>query len=67
MMPRVPGTGLAAWMSAERPDTSILLVSGFTDSPEIQRWVDDDPDVFLPKPFDPGELMERVRRRVALA
>jgi PAS domain S-box-containing protein len=65
MMPRIKGTELAEWMRAERPDTGILLVSGYLDSESVQAWVDRDPEVFLAKPFEPEELAVRVRRRLA--
>jgi len=42
----------------------VILVSGYTDSPTVQEWVDRDPDVFLPKPFEPEEFMQAVRRRL---
>jgi PAS domain S-box-containing protein len=64
MMPRVKGTELARWLRAVRPDTSILLVSGYLDSAQIQAWVDEDPDVFLSKPFEPAELVERAQARL---
>ena len=65
MMPRIKGTELAEWMRQVRPETQILLVSGYMDSEQIQAWVDDDPDVFLGKPFEPEELVERVRLRLS--
>ncbi len=63
MMPRMKGTELAQWLASERPGVPVLLVSGYTDSPLIQEWVDRDPDVFLAKPFEPEELMEQVEKR----
>lgn len=64
MMPRVKGTELARWLEKVRPDASILLVSGYVDSEMLQNWVDADPDVFLAKPFEPEELLDRVRLRL---
>ncbi len=64
MMPRMKGTELAGWAAAHRPDTRILLVSGYMDSHRIQAWVDEDDEVFLAKPFEPDELLERVRQRL---
>ena len=63
MMPRMKGTELAQWLAEECPGVPVLLVSGYTDSPLIQEWVDRDPDVFLAKPFEPEELMEQVEKR----
>ncbi len=65
MMPHMRGTELAAWFRSARPDAAVLLVSGYTDSSEVQEWVDADPDVFLAKPFEPEEFLEAVRKRLA--
>ncbi len=64
MMPHVKGTELAEWVAELRPETGILLVSGYIDSPKIQEWVETDPDIFLAKPFEPDELVRRVRQRL---
>lgn len=64
MMPRMKGTELAEWMAETRPETGILLVSGYLDSRTVQAWVDRDPEVFMAKPFEPEELAVRVRRRI---
>ncbi|MFQ5537926.1 MAG: response regulator [Gemmatimonadota bacterium] len=64
MMPRLKGTDLAGWAAERDEHLRILLVSGYTDSPPLQLWVDDDPEVFLPKPFEPNELLARVRKRL---
>ena len=65
MMPRMLGTELAEGGGTERPDVRVLFVSGYTDSPAIQDWVDRDPNSFLAKPFEPEELLEAVERRLA--
>ena len=65
IMSRMRGTELAQWVSDEHPGIPVLLISGYTDSSLIQEWVDQDPDVFLAKPFEPAELLERVARRLA--
>ena len=49
-----------------RPDTRVLLMSGYTDSPLIHQWVDEDPEVFLAKPFEPEDLLERVQARMTV-
>jgi CheY-like chemotaxis protein len=67
MMPRRTGTELARWMRERLPSIPVLLVSGFADDSLIREWVDADPDVFLPKPFAPDELIARVERRIAAA
>lgn len=65
MMPRVKGTELAVRVVRKWPSVRVLLISGYTDSPLIQQWVDVDPDVFLAKPFEPEELLNRVKTRLA--
>ena len=67
MMPRMKGTELAQWLKDQIPDIPVLLVSGYTDSSVVQDWVDDDPNVFLAKPFEPEELIASVRSRFTAA
>jgi PAS domain S-box-containing protein len=64
MMPRRTGTELARWLQERLPSIPVLLVSGFADDGLIREWVDADPDIFLPKPFAPDELIARVERRI---
>ena len=39
----------------------VLLISGFSESPELRAWAGNDPSIFLPKPFTPDELLDRVQ------
>ncbi|MDH5759469.1 MAG: response regulator [Gemmatimonadota bacterium] len=64
MMPRMKGTELARHLLESRPGLPVLLVSGYTDSPEVQEWVDVDPDIFLAKPFELPDFMARVSARM---
>jgi two-component system cell cycle sensor histidine kinase/response regulator CckA len=57
VMPRMGGLELAKVISKKRPDTSILLVSGF---PEQQTIASQSGYAFLKKPFAVGELITRV-------
>jgi CheY-like chemotaxis protein len=52
-MPRLDGTELAAYMHQERPETRVLLMSGYAASSEQQ-------DDFLSKPFLPQQLLDRI-------
>ena len=61
VMPRVQGTQLAAHLSATRPETPVLFISGHTFDLPIHDRVDKDPDAFLAKPFTPADLLSRVR------
>jgi hypothetical protein len=64
MMPGMNGTELAAWLHARCPDTPVLLVSGYADSNPVRRWREQDPRGFLSKPFEPTELLDRVKERL---
>jgi signal transduction histidine kinase len=64
MMPGMNGTELAAWLHARCPDTPVLLVSGYADSDLVSRWREHDPRGFLSKPFEPTELLDRVKERL---
>ncbi|MBX3278067.1 MAG: response regulator [Acidobacteria bacterium] len=61
IMPKMGGRELAARITRQRPETRVLFVSGYTEdalSPEGSL----DPGLeFLPKPYTPRDLAERVR------
>lgn len=57
VMPEMGGRELARRLRILRPETSILLMSGYDEEMVIGRMEGDD---FLPKPFSPGVLAERV-------
>jgi PAS domain S-box-containing protein len=61
IMPKMGGRELAAKITRQRPETRVLFVSGYTEdslSPEGSL----DPGLeFLPKPYTPRDLAERVR------
>lgn len=61
MMPELNGVELAAWVRERVPGLPVLLVSGFAESPLVQGWVDREPEAFLAKPFEPLDLLDRVR------
>jgi signal transduction histidine kinase/CheY-like chemotaxis protein len=66
MMPRLNGPELAAALREWRPDQRVLFMSGFTNDSLGERGVIS-PDVeLLPKPFAPNELLDRVRRVLAV-
>ena len=60
MMPGKSGVELANLMAARRPETPVLIMSGYTDEtldlPGLQ-----DPIALLQKPFTPRELRRRIR------
>jgi DNA-binding NtrC family response regulator len=54
-MPDQSGPDLADELTGFNPGLNVLLVSGYCDSCQVQRFP------FLRKPFSAGELIERVR------
>jgi len=61
VMPRMKGMELAEHLRRVRPDLRILLMSGYTDEPVVQRLGRDSP-AFLEKPFTSVGLAEKVRQ-----
>jgi two-component system, cell cycle sensor histidine kinase and response regulator CckA len=57
VMPEMGGRELARRLRILRPETSILLMSGYDEEMVMGRMDGDD---FLPKPFSPNVLAERV-------
>jgi FixJ family two-component response regulator len=55
------GAELAERLRRKRPSLRILLMSGYTDEPIVQR-LSQDSMAFLPKPFTSVELVEKVRQ-----
>ena len=53
-MPGMDGIALAEQLTAERPDTQVLLMSG-----SITRGIPDQ-TAFILKPFVPGELLAKI-------
>ena len=64
VMPGMKGIELAERLAEVRPESQVLFISGYTDTPDLRSWTHDDPNVFLPKPFTPQSLQERVYLRL---
>jgi two-component system, cell cycle sensor histidine kinase and response regulator CckA len=60
-MPQMNGIELARRFQDIFPDAKIMLMSGFTEEPEVRRTFPDPGIGFLPKPFLLQELAEKVR------
>lgn len=61
VMPVMNGVQLAARISEQRPDLRVLLISGYAEElPDLSKA--HQRTDFLPKPFQPSEFLQRVRR-----
>ena len=61
VMPELGGRGLAEALAGTRPNTPVLLMSGYTDDDVLRRALIDHRTAFLQKPFTPLALSKRVR------
>ena len=57
VMPRLGGRGLADRLTADRPDTRVLYLSGYSGEAAVRSGV-----AFLQKPFTPAVLARKVRQ-----
>lgn len=61
VMPEMGGPELATAFLAERPDARVLYISGYTEDEVARQGLAAAGLAFLPKPFTPSELTDRVR------
>jgi CheY-like chemotaxis protein len=61
VMPQVSGRELAESLSASRPDTRVLFMSGYTDDTIVRHGVPGPGTSFLEKPFTPETLVRKVQ------
>ncbi len=61
VMPGLNGRELAEILTAEKPDLKVLLTSGYSEEIIAHHGVLDAGLNFLPKPYSPQELVQRVR------
>ncbi|HEV2150613.1 MAG TPA: response regulator [Longimicrobiaceae bacterium] len=61
VMPRMGGRELIWEMSRRFPRIPVLLASGILADPDASYGLDVAPAAFVPKPFDPAELVRTVR------
>ncbi len=62
VMPDLSGRQLADEIRSLRPGVRVLYMSGYTDDAVVRSGVASATDAFLPKPFTPGDLTQRVRK-----
>jgi PAS domain S-box-containing protein len=60
VMPGLNGDELATRLWVQRPDTPVLLMSGYTELDSIRRGAADGELPFIEKPFSPRELVDKV-------
>jgi CheY-like chemotaxis protein len=61
VMPEMGGRDLAQVLKQERPGTRVLFTSGYPDSGGMALDVAESGVPYLPKPYTPNELAEKVR------
>jgi len=61
VMPGMNGRVLAERFSKLRPESKILLVSGYTDDAVVKTAIQDSTVQYLGKPFTSGALASKVR------
>ena len=61
IMPGMDGPTLVQLLRQELPGVKVILMSGYAE--DAARAIESDPSLnFLPKPFTPADLLDRVRR-----
>lgn len=60
VMPRTNGMELARFLRPKRPEMKVLYISGYNADVNVQIEVWDAEAEFLPKPFSPNGLLQKV-------
>jgi CheY-like chemotaxis protein len=61
VMPQMRGTELASRLKPRRPDMKVLFMSGYTDDQMFREEIGAGAFAFLPKPFTPTSLANKIR------
>jgi PAS domain S-box-containing protein len=61
VMPAMGGRELAQELTRRRPGLKVLYMSGYTDDVVVRHGVAEAEAAFLPKPFSPSDLAQKVR------
>ncbi len=64
VLPDINGRALAKHMAERRPEMVFLYMSGYSKEPELSEEFRGPDGPFLPKPFGPVELAQRVRAAI---
>lgn len=67
VMPGIHGRDLADTLRKDHPHTPILYMSGYHDDERVRTASLESTESFLPKPFTPNELIDRVRTQLMRA
>jgi DNA-binding NtrC family response regulator len=60
VMPRVPGTVLAAGVHGLRPELPVVIMTGYTPTELLERGLQASHGELLTKPLEPGRLLATV-------
>jgi len=64
-MPEVDGITLIKWMKQKRPDTGIVIITGYPSQDTIKDALELGIIDYVPKPFTPAVLLDVTKRAVA--
>ena len=62
VMPRMSGQVLAKLLADDRPDLTVLFMSGYTDNAVLHHDIIEADQAYIQKPFSPDDLARAVRR-----
>jgi sigma-B regulation protein RsbU (phosphoserine phosphatase) len=66
LMPDLSGSDLLRFVKEKWPDVPTILLTGLTDANEISRAARWGPHGFIPKPWEPGTLIEQFEEAMDL-
>ena len=61
VMPRMGGKVMAEWLQVSHPELKFLFTSGYTEEAVAQEGLSEPGTAFLPKPYTPATLTQKVR------
>lgn len=61
-MPTVPGEEVVKFVNANKPETKVIVISGYSSLYAVNQTVNNGASAFLSKPFSIKELLQTVSR-----